>query len=273
MKNIALCFCVRDCEPYLSSVFQNIDRMRQQLTEYKIYCIFVYDNCIDNSEEILKQYQANYPDDIIVHNIPNTSALRTVRIAKARNVCLYFVYKILTDISYHFMIDCDDVCQNNWNIDIISKYLQNSENDDWDSISFNRPIYYDIWALLFDDFKHHCWGFGSESNQIINLIQMIITNKIKDSKTDTIEVLSAFNGFAIYKTERFRDIYYDGTCKSNIELITYQERNKTINILKKKYGINAQIDETGMSCEHIFYHLLASKKNECKIKISKHEVV
>ena len=48
----------------------------------------------------------------------------------------------------------------NWKVfQKMESYLNNFDKDNWDAISFNRNRYYDIWALLYDDFKHHCWGY------------------------------------------------------------------------------------------------------------------
>ena len=48
------------------------------------------------------------------------------------------------------MMDTDDVCSKKINIEILRKHLLN--NDKWDSLSFNRLDYYDIWALQYYPF-------------------------------------------------------------------------------------------------------------------------
>ena len=55
------------------------------------------------------------------------------------------------------MLDADNVNVKPWNLNNIKKYLK---NDNWDSLSFNRDRYYDIWALLYENFKYHCWGYN-----------------------------------------------------------------------------------------------------------------
>ena len=59
------------------------------------------------------------------------------------------------------MIDADNVNISPWKISNITKYL---DNDDWDSLSFNRSRYYDIWALLYGNIRHHCWGYNGMMN-------------------------------------------------------------------------------------------------------------
>jgi len=276
--NVALCFCACNCEPYLQKIFSNIELVKT--LSINVFSIFVYDNCSDNTKYILEEYQKKNPNSVIVRNIINTRRERTVRIAKARNECLKIVYNELDNISFHMMIDCDDVCAPKWNIDIIDKYLNNFDNDNWDCISFNRTVYYDIWALMFDDFKHHCWGFGPFSRPVIKIMRNHITNKLNNCETNSIEVISAFNGFCIYKTNKFRGFYYDGLYSNIKPLITQNERDNVERLFKEKYNLNVKcLDEPFghagggyQCCEHLFYHLSAFK-NGRKIKISKFKVV
>ena len=262
--NIAICFCVRNCGKYLPSIFENIERLK--ILKFNIFCIFVYDNCSDNSEKLLLEYQTN-SNNVIVKNITNNSKHRTVRISTARNVCLDIIYNELDNISFHMMIDSDDRCSNNWNIDIINKYLNNFDDDDWDSISFNKKDYYDIWALLYDNFKHHCFGYDRGMN-VVRAMQRDISKKLNECKSNSIEVLSGFNGFAIYKTEKFKDFYYDGLYENFKNLVSDDEVNNSIQALKDKFNLDVKLRQNPCCCEHLFYHISAFKKGR-KIKISK----
>jgi hypothetical protein len=276
LEHIALCFCVRNCEPYLKDIFTNIDALRDQLKQTKITCIFVYDNCKDNSEQLLLSYQSQ-KENVLIENIVNQSRLRTVRIAKARNKCLELLHE-LQNVQYHFMIDSDDRGSGKWNLDLISTSLQDDE-DDWDCLSFNKGVYYDCWALMFDDFKHHVWGFPkwSDCTGIEKVMFSEIKNKLKDSPSDNIDVMSAFNGFAIYKTQRFIGFHYDGLCSNFIKFFTNEERTKLEKMLSIKYGINTKClltknnQQTPECCEHLFYHLSAFKRGR-KMKISKFKI-
>ena len=267
--NIALCFCVRNCGKYLPDVFKNIELLKT--LGLNVFSVFVYDNCADNSQNLLEEYQQKNSQTVIVRNIVNAHRQGTVRIAKARNTCLEIVYNELKDISYHIMIDSDNVCAPRWDIDIIHKYLTNFDNDNWDCISFNRDDYYDIWALLYDNFKHHCWGFGNKSHNVVNIMRNEINNKLKNCETNSIEVMSAFNGFCIYKTEKFKGLYYDGLYCNMKDLLSEEDRQNTIKKFKT-YNLDLELHTTEECCEHIFYHLNALKKG-CKIKVSKFKVV
>ena len=236
-----------------------------------VTCIFVYDNCTDNSPRLLREYQ-DTRTNVIVRRIENPSTLRTVRIAKARNTCLEEVYK-LPNVQYHMMIDSDDVVCGNWNIDLLRSYVDGSGDDDWDCMSFDKDFYYDIWALLFDDFKHHCWGFSSEpqSARVVEAMREEIKQRLNDADNDSIEVMSAFNGFAIYKTQRFRGFKYDGTGSSFMTLFSDDERAHLEAMLLSKHRIRSECVLTDESCEHLYYHVKAFKSGR-KIKVSKSRV-
>ena len=278
--HIALCFCVRDCAPYLPSVFANIDDLRKSIPDVRLTCIFVYDNCTDGSEAMLMDYQGRHPD-VIVETIPNPSPLRTVRIAKARNACLDNLDR-LGSVEYHAMIDCDDKGAGLWDIEVIRKAL--SDSDDWDCLTFDRNVYYDIWALLFDGFTQHSWGFQRAKhpgnmlvhrvdNRVNTLMQTEIRRKLNESPTHTVEVVSAFNGFAIYKTPRFQGLRYDGHASNFNQLYTDASRRLLEKGLLCRYGLGTRcvsdgVGGNGEACEHLFYHVNAHRHGR-KIKISK----
>ena len=270
MQNIALCLCVRNCENYLNKIFENLNLIKT--LNFNFYTIFIYDNCKDNSEQLLQNYK-NLNPNTIIKTIENKSIYRTVRIAKARNECLNIIYKELKNIDFHIMIDADNSCTKKWNIDVINNYLNNFDSDNWDCISFNRSFYYDIWALLFDDFKHHCFGFGNKNKEIIKIMYESIVNKLNNTKNNSIEVSSAFNGFAIYKTNKFINLKYDGLYVNLKNLISIDDRNKVEKFLKERYNLTVMCQDNIIeSCEHLYYHLSA-KKLGCKIKISKYKIM
>ena len=282
MKNIALCFCVRNCGIYLPKIFNNIENLKKELKKnFNVYSVFVYDNCSDNSEKLLEKYKNN-SNNVIIRNKENNSEMRTVRIAKARNTLLEIIYNELINIEFHIMIDADDINIFQWDYSLINKYLNNFDNDDWDSISFNCTNYYDIWPLLFDNFRFQVFGFNKNSDKVLLLMLKSILLKLENSKTNSIEVMSAFNGFAIYKTNRFKKFRYDGTYKGYVKLLNKKDIESTIKFLKKTYdlkvhGVDVLLDENSSQCkikenkectEHLYYHLSALKEGR-KIKISK----
>jgi hypothetical protein len=270
---VACCLCVRNCYNYLPKIFDNLDLLSKEFKTKNFNVVFVYDNCNDNSELLLEEYKNNRDFNVfIVHNKDNCAYQRAIRIAYSRNRCLDVVYNTIKNVDFHFMIDADDVNACLWNIDLIKKYLA---DDRWDALSFNRSPYYDIWALFYDNYKYHCWGYGNNSVKVVDYMKKDITNTLANLEGDLMECLSAFNGFAIYRTNKFNGITYDGLYFNIKSLISDEERNNTVSFLEDKMKIKLTIDEGysyGEHCEHVYYHLNAIKKNNVRIRISKYSI-
>ncbi len=267
-KKIVCCLTVRNCEPYFSKIFANLDILSKEFQNF--YVVFVHDNCSDNSESILNEYKnLSLFTVYVVHNIENNSEFRTIRIANSRNKCLNIVYNVIRDVDFHFMIDADNVNENPWNIDLIKDYLK---QDTWDGLSFNRNNYYDIWALMYDKYMHHCWGYADNSLFVALYMQRDIQNKLNNLSGDLFECFSAFNGFAIYRSPCFVNILYDGLY-TNVKLYVSDEmRNITKEyIINSTNNHNILIDENCIEhCEHLNFHLSAIKENNARIRISKY---
>jgi hypothetical protein len=281
--NLAVCMICRDVEFFLPLIFKNIEK----LSHYNLHLIFIYDNCIDKTGELLKMYKEKSNFNIYIKELTNNnSKCRTVRIANARNECLKILYT-LDNIQYHIVLDSDNVNCVSWdNSHLIDYYI--NEDKSWDCITFNRKIYYDTWALMIDDFKWHVWGWGVFSKYIVKIIRLYIEEKLKISKED-IECHSAFNGFAIYRTQKYKNIKYIGWFKDIPKnFFKKEDINKSISFINKISNINEYITidskklinnwfvdnekliniHQGEICEHIYYNLSAKKLNNCVIKIS-----
>jgi hypothetical protein len=183
---------------------------------------------------------------------------RTMRIANARNEILNymrFAHKRGQANKYFIMMDSNEyACVGQINIDTLRSALQRS--DEWDSISFDREAgYYDYWALSFDP---HIYSFYHVQNKNETLQAMVASFATKlnascDSQ-DLIPVYSAFNGFAIYKTNVFLNCSYSSLI--HIHLFPKQ-------LLPAKIVNHFKND-----CEHRKFHLEAIKKNGARIMVS-----
>jgi hypothetical protein len=251
-----ICGTIKNCEPYLNKVFENIEKIGSLFHDYVI--ILYYDQSIDNTLEILKEYQRKNIKIIFYVNKNLPSIYRTINIAIGRNFCLNYIKQNYIDYNYFIMIDMDDVNCKEIDIDILKKYLY---RNDWDGLSFNTtPNYYDLWALsLYPYFLSlYCWDEpGKMSNLIFNNVDESL-KKLKEN--ELLKCASAFNGFSIYKTEKFIDCNYDGTLRNDLLPI-----NSIIKIIgtsglkyKKRYD----------DCEHRAFHLEAINKNNARIRIS-----
>lgn len=145
-------------------------------------------------------------------------------------------------------------CVGQINIDTLRSAIQRS--DEWDSISFDREAgYYDYWALSFDP---HIYSFYHVQNKDETLQDMVASfatklNTSRDSQ-DLIPVYSAFNGFAIYKTNMFLNCSYSSLI--HIQLFPKQ-------LLPRKL-----LNRFKNDCEHRKFHLEAIKKNGARIMVS-----
>jgi hypothetical protein len=259
--SLVICGTVRNCASYLEKVFENMLAIGSLFSNYKI--VISYDSSNDGSLEILKGLQERLGKDQFILHI-NTEPLyeyRVYNIAKARNKCLDIIRQIFSDYEYFIMMDCDDVCSQKANLEIISYYLSTTLDSDleWDSVSFNKDPYYDLWALSKYPYSYGCMHFANWASWgtfIEKIIKETPPNKL-------IPCLSAFNGFAIYKTNKFLNCYYDP--KPRFDLIPSH-------LLKINEALAGPIWIKGkaalIDCEHRSFHLLAINKNNAKIRIS-----
>jgi glycosyltransferase involved in cell wall biosynthesis len=240
-----ICGTVRLCAPYLDKVIQNIEIIGKLFENYKI--IIAYDKSSDNSLEILQKYQMLNPDNFILHiESEPLTPYRTHNIARARNKCLDIIRNNYSDYEYFVMIDCDDVCSNPVNLEPFLYYLV--INTEWDSLSFNKKPYYDTWALSKYPYVFSNMHFKNPEGYQ-EFIEKIIA---KTPPKTLIPCLSAFNGFAIYRTQKFIKYFYDPTPRLDLfprHLIENNIRLCGPMYLKGKAGI--------MDCEHRSFHLMA----------------
>ena len=253
---------VRDCAPFLPNLFKNIIRLRRLFQNFAL--IVAYDHCQDNSEQLLKEFQISAAFPVYLLPSDFTSPHRTVRIAHARNRCLDKLDEL--DIEIHFMIDADEVNIFPWNITLIRYYLS---NPDWDALSFNRKNYYDIWALMYPPFQHHCWGFFEKSREVVEYMKKDIQREL-DNCGGMFPCQSAFNGFAMYRTSVFKHHRYSGEYSKLKPLITDVSRENTLLALRNALNVERSesneihLDDSFVqSCEHLYYHLSVPHARIC----------
>jgi hypothetical protein len=253
--NCCICGTVKNCGPYLNSVLKNIEKIGTLFNEYK--AVLFYDNSNDNTLQILQEYAKYNSKFNLIINETHVSDCRTIRIAYGRNKCLEFVYNNCPDYEYFIVMDMDDVSIVNIKLDILQKYLY---KDTWDCLSFNRHEYYDIWALSISPYNLSCWHY--EPN-IVEIMKNDITNKLKSIQEDELlECHSAFNGFAIYRKDKFVDCSYNGTIQLN--LIPQHLIDESNTFVNNFFNSNKEPGD----CEHRYFHLMATKKHNAKIRIS-----
>jgi len=263
--NCCICGPVKNCGPYLNKVFQNIEKIGSLFDDYKI--LIYYDKSNDNTLQILKEYQKTNSKMSFYVNKNPISNFRTYNIALARNFCLNFVRNNKEQYPFFIMMDFDDVNCKEVNPEVLKNHLK---REDWDALSFNTsPKYYDIWGLSI---YPYCFSYNHFENNVKNykIIQNYVTmllNKLPPGKL--LPCISAFNGFSIYKTNKFLNTYYDGRIRKDlIPPANMKAHMKAANsqIVYKKY---VTVDGRYEDCEHRAFHIQARQKSGARIMISR----
>ena len=254
--NCCICGAVKNVGPYLDKIFSNIEQLGSLFENYVI--IFYYDHSTDNTLQKMKDYQQKVGQDkfIFYVNKVEVSQYRTVRIANARNGCLQLIRANYSTWPFFIMIDCDDKCSENVKSHVLQKYLR---RNDWDSLSFNKKDYYDIWALSI---RPYMCSFLHFQKSPLGAMHQYVTKLLKEVPPGgLLKCASAFNGFAIYRTNKFLNCTYDG--KFNINLIPANYLKNNINACKSNLKLSLIED-----CEHRSFHMQAINQNGARIRIS-----
>ena len=268
--NCCICGPVKNCAGYLNKVLENIEKIGSLFDDYTI--LIYYDQSSDNTLQILKEYQNKNPKFKLYVNANPMSKFRTHNIALARNFCLNFIRKNKELYPFFIMMDFDDVCSQPVKIDALKKYLH---EDTWDALSFNKNPYYDIWALSI-----HPYVISHRHLQKINPSERVrrdvdkkyelqrYVSKILAESTSLVPCISAFNGFAIYRTSKFVNCYYDGRLRLDLLPQSYlvSTLNATRNMLKfqKVSSESSKMED----CEHRSFHIMAKNRNRARIMIA-----
>ena len=253
-----ICGAVKNVGGWLDNIFKNMEQIGSLFEDYQI--ILYYDNSYDNTLQKLKEYQRTNPKLNFFVNKKEVSIWRTQRIANARNGCLQMMRNKCRDYDMFIMMDCDDVCSSPVNLPVLKKYLN---RNDWDSLSFNKSNYYDIWALSIDPYFFSFIHFrGDALGKMKSYISDLLRKLPKDA---LLRCGSAFNGFAIYRMNKFINCAYYG--KPRLDLIP------SAKLLFNQKILNSPIlfDNPGRineDCEHRAFHFQAIRKNNARIRIS-----
>ena len=259
-----ICGAIRNVGGFLDKIFSNMERIGTLFDDYVI--ILYYDDSRDNTLQKLKEYQSINPKLKFYVNKTIVSNFRTQRIANARNGCLQMIRANYSNYEMFIMMDCDDVCSPDIKLDVLKKYLYKNS---WDSLSFNREYYYDIWALSirpyifsYRHYKDEVKVLGEMNRYIKDLLSKVPENGL-------LKCASAFNGFAIYRTNKFLNCNYDGRVRLDLIPKNYIYNNIIVNGQKIEFKTYAGTEQTlHEDCEHRAFHLEAINKNGAVICIS-----
>jgi len=265
-SRVFICGTVRNCEKFLEAAFNNIKKVTELFADFHI--IMAFDESTDNTLLVLNQYKQDFGEkmDILVNTNP-LSIHRTENISNARNACLNKMRDIVQSgfaADYFVMMDMDDVCSGSMNIDVLKRAMNKSEQ--WESVSFNRHGYYDLWALSIDSYIYSYAGWETAWIVAETMRTYIIDKLSKIPADEFAECRSAFNGFAVYKTSVFLDCHYDWRMPKQYMTLSELEENQRLVNMNSKYPLDVQTDEP--DCEHRAFHMMATAKHGARIRIT-----
>jgi hypothetical protein len=170
------------------------------------------------------------------------------------------------------MMDFDDVNCKEVNINTLGKYLK---REDWDGLSFNTsPAYYDIWGLSI---YPYCFSYNhfNDNYNYHGIIKNYVMSKLNSLKPgQLLSCISSFNGFSIYRTNKFLETYYDGRVRLDIipkvNLEAHKKITKSKLVFKQYFKPDGKINVDGRyeDCEHRAFHIQARQNNGARIMIS-----
>lgn len=257
---IMICGIVYQCAPYLDAVFQNILRIVPFFSDYRI--VIEIDEGKDASLSILESWKDKLHPHMILVEGKKSSTVRTENIAIARNMVLEQIRALVEkgfEPRFFIMMDMDNVCSSPIQLPVLHHVLDNEHV--WDSVSFHRKPYYDLWALSYDPFYISC--FHWKTNVVKSSIEKVTKKFNNLSPKEFFPVYSAFNGFAIYRTEIFLRCDYDWRFQSTQKFMTPTMLSKN----KKAMYPNVFKRTMEMDCEHRFFHMSAIFDHGARIRV------
>ena len=250
-----ICGTLRNCGKYINNVLTNMEKITTLFDDYVI--ILYYDHSDDDTLIQLQNYSLINPKLNLYVNTSPLTHHRTYNISKGRNHIINTIKESYSDFEYFIMMDCDEKSCGTINLNVLQNALNIS--DQWDSLSFNRTDYYDLWALSIDNLVFSCWHFKNKS---VDFWQSYIDNVLLHTPEDKlVSCYSAFNGLAIYKTNKFINCVYDGVFRYD-----YIPPNLMLANIKLCGDIVATHD--GQDCEHRHFHFQAMLMNGARNRIS-----
>jgi len=266
-SRVFICGTTRNCEQHIDQVFVNIKTIIELFTDFRI--IIAFDVSDDATLLKLTQHKRVFGEKM--HIIINRNALsnrRTENISNARNSCMNKMrdeMQVGFTADYFIVIDMDNVCSGSMNLDVLKRTMD--KNDEWDSVSFNRNGYYDIWALSIDEYIYSCWGWHCSWEVVDHTRKYIIDKLSKIPANQLVECRSAFNGFAVYKTDLFLNCHYDWKMpKRYMKLDELLHQKSILWNCGTNSPLDVQTDEP--DCEHRAFHMMATANNGARIRIS-----
>jgi glycosyltransferase involved in cell wall biosynthesis len=230
--------------------------------------VIAIDKGTDQSLQILEEWENRLPNVHILVD-EKRSARRTENLALARNRILRKIRELRRMSSdpmpYMIMMDCDDVCSTPIRLPVLIDALQHES--EWDTVSFpSLNSYYDIWALSMKPLLLSYLHF--EDPHLSNRkIRIFMHEQLQNKRW--IPCLSAFGGFALYRTSIYLECEYDWRLDRNLAFLDASDIQRNEEAIGCKF---VGYDSNDEDCEHRYFHFNAVFKKGARSFIHPHNL-
>ena len=261
---LVVCGCAMNCSEYIEGVFENIERLKEVFDLKGV--IVSYDDSTDDTYQKLTEKKELYNVMIVRGNKPRLECrkdgvIRVVNICNARNIYMNALEALSEKPEYFIVMDMDDVCSGELRIETIKDAM--TDSDKWDGLTFDNPRYYDFWALSIRPFTVNCFM----SSDVLKTMQLMLKSLVisRGDENRYISCESSFNGFGIYKSDKYINIRYSYTHDPS-QHVTFDVLS-CLNVYGIKYPGFLQAGV--LDCEHRHFNITAKKDNGAVLKIFK----
>ena len=234
-KKVVFCIPVRNESSNIKDLFKTLDNLSKSFIDY--FIVFIESDSSDNSSSLIKEYLLSRKGVLINKNLSNIKN-RVMRLAISRNEYLSYIKKndLLKSFDLMIVLDCGGV-NNKLTAKKIKKAI--SQNKNWVGIFPTQKIlYYDIWTLRIKNFiDYDCFEELFKAYKKNNKIKKNFFKLIGKflfinylTKSNKINVISAFGGMGIYKLDKVINFTYDSNNGKNCEHVEFNKK------IYNKYG-------------------------------------
>lgn len=205
-NSVVIVGCARNIETFLDKTIEVIKSIRSCFRDSRV---IIYEN--DSNDKTLEKLQswALYDDKIDIITEKNVPGLRTQRLSHGRNIVMNKALKY--DSELIIVMDLD-IINHDLTKDIFLSSFKNFAVNDWAGMFANQTEkYYDLYALRTKD-NWMPFDFYDCLKEKSNDWDYCLHSRFKKIlPTDApIDVVSAFGGLGIYKTQFIKNAKYYG---------------------------------------------------------------
>jgi hypothetical protein len=272
--NVYIVGCAKNCGKYIAPVFENIAKMSAFFDDVRI--VIAVGKSTDDTVATLISMRAKYSHlSITLISDPEgeKSPIRPARIAAGRNALMRHIRKTRSEggkqWTHMVMLDMDNVASSPMDTEVFRDTLR--RDSEWDAVSFNAPVYYDIWALSYKPYTVSCWNWGANSRNVVHFMMEDIKARLGSMNPEELfSCNSAFNGLAIYKLDKFMECTYDHITVPYDDLdgddLEYSVGFFRHVLRDAKAGYFRPMQD--QDCEHRAFHEEARTKYGARVRIS-----